>query len=81
MLHAYGLKKHRSVTDVTALVLQALYLAYVWGKGLIVTVQDVLTAFDEMDHAMISSSLLSQAARCSLAGLSMQELYGMRAVM
>ena len=80
-VHAYGFKRGSSTAHVVGLICQLIYSADVWGTPLIISSQDVRTAFDAMDHNWIAKSLQSRGASAQVTALLMRELTGVEAVM
>lgn len=79
-VHSYGFRSRSNTGFVTGLVWQLLYLARSWGRGLLVSVQDVRTAFEAMEHSLISESLLHRGVPVDQTAVMMRELSGVNAV-
>ena len=73
-VHTYGFKPHRSCSEILALVRQTIHLANVWGLPLYIAAQDVLTAFDAMDHDMCVESYIRRGSGFGYAYLLAREL-------
>ena len=80
-VHTYGFKPHRSCSDILALVHPTIHLACVWGLPLYIAVQDVLTAFDAIDHDLCIEAYLRRGAGLGYARLLAQELTGVQGQM
>ena len=78
-LHSYGFKKKCSTTMVTGLVRQLLYVSSKWGKQLLISCQDVETAFDALRHKLIREALLARGITPHAAATFLRELTGIKA--
>ena len=79
-VHSYGFKKHSSSFLVTGLVRQILYLADVWNMPVVISCQDVKTAFDAMRHDVIHTALHRRGLSSHIIAVMMRELSGLKAV-
>ena len=73
---AYGLKKGCSTDDLVGLVRELLVKEYSWrgGEGIIVVVQDIKTAFDELRHGKLAKAYLERGASNHTTGTMLREL-------
>ena len=52
--NSYGYKKHTSVDDILGVLFEALNYAQRWSDAsLVIASQDVLTAYDSVEHDMV----------------------------
>ena len=79
-VHTYGFKAGKCTDDVIALVRQLLFLVDAWGFELHCAVQDVLTAFDSMDHDLMFAALRQRGVRPGRVAANARELTVLQAV-
>ena len=81
IIHSYGFRERTSASDLTGMVRELLHVARTWGYSLILSVQDVRTAFDSMPHDLIGKSLRDRGASARMTGLHLRELTTIQAYM
>eukprot|EP00973_Karenia_brevis_P009738 1315377-Karenia_brevis.AAC.1 len=59
-VHSYGFRIATSTAEVTGLIRELLHIASVWDLPLLVSAQDVETAFDSMPHELIAASMAAR---------------------
>ena len=75
-VHCYGFRPKTSVDDIIGLIRQLLWVSDTWVLPVFISAQDVLTAFDSMQHDRIAWSLLRRGIHPNTAAALMRELSG-----
>ena len=69
-----GFRHGFSCDDIAAIIMQTLFIAYRWGRPLVLGTADIATAFDTMEHASMQKALLGRGAHPDLVRAILREV-------